>query len=232
MLLIAHRGGTDSFPELTIDAARHSLNSGAHYVELDIRFAKDGVPVISHDNNALKLFGNPARIADLTAEQFVSLRYVCKDHYHPHTLEDVLVSGIAPILFHVKEGGDRLVRILDIIRIHGYEDKVVMGVTTSGDVSDVKAFNDKIKVLAFAPSRKQITEFIDTDADIIRLWEEWLDEDLVRLVQASGKQVWVMSGSSAKGTVGYTTSDHILSWKRMGVDGILVDKIEQAKPLL
>lgn len=59
MELIAHRAGTDRYPELTLDAARYSLQAGAAYVELDIRFTREDIPVISHDDNAQRLFGSP-----------------------------------------------------------------------------------------------------------------------------------------------------------------------------
>jgi glycerophosphoryl diester phosphodiesterase len=230
MVLIAHRGGTDKYPELTIDAAKLSLELGADYIEMDIRFTKDNVPVISHDDDALKLFGNPAKISDLTVEQFVSLSFVCDESYHPHTLEELLASGVAPILFHIKEGGEPLVQILECIRTHGYEDKVVMGVMTSDDVRDVKAFGSHIKVLAFMPSIDHATEFINSEADIIRLWEKWVDEETVHHIQKAGKQVWVMAGY--KSTTGYTSSENILAWKEMGVDGVLVDEIAKTKSLL
>lgn len=232
MILIAHRGGTDRFPELTIAAARHSLELGADYVEMDIRFTRDRVPVISHDEDGRQLFGNPAGIGELTAEQFVALRFVCDGRFRPHTLEEVLSSGVAPILFHIKEGGEPLAHILRLIRAHGYEDKVVMGVMTCEDVRDVKAFGGSIRVLAFMKEKALAAQFIDSGADLIRLWEDWVDEETVRRIQAAGREVWVMAGSSERGTVGYTAAENILAWKRMGVNGVLVDKIEETKALL
>lgn len=230
MLVIAHRGGTDRYPELTIASSKLSLELGADYVEMDIRFTKDNVPVISHDGDALKLFGNPAKINELTAEQFSSLRYVDAHQLHPHTLVEVFSSGIAPILFHIKEGGESLTQILECIREHGYEDKVIMGVMTSEDIRNVKQFNQDIRVLAFMPSKDLALEFIDNQADVIRLWERWVDEEAVRIIHEAGKQVWVMAGY--KGTVGYTSPENLLAWKSMGIDGVLVDKVEETKSLL
>ena len=48
MLIIAHRCGTDRYPEQTIAAARHSLQCGADFVEVDIRFTADHKPVVIH----------------------------------------------------------------------------------------------------------------------------------------------------------------------------------------
>jgi glycerophosphoryl diester phosphodiesterase len=230
MLIIAHRGGTDRYPELTIASSKLSLELGADYVEMDIRFTKENVPVISHDEDALKLFGNPAKINELTAEQFSSLCYVDDHRLHPHTLQEVLSSGVAPILFHIKEGGEPLAQILECIREHGYEDKVIMGVITSEDVRDVKQFNQDIQVLALMPSKDHAAEFIENGADIIRLWERWVDEDAVRFIHEAGRQVWVMAGY--KGTTGYTSPENILAWKGMGIEGVLVDKVEETKSLL
>jgi len=230
MLLIAHRGGTDRYPELTLASSRLSLELGADYVELDIRFTRDDVPVISHDEDALKLFGNPAKIQELTAEQFSSLRYADNHQLHPHTLVEVLSSGVAPIVFHIKEGGERLSQILECIRAYGYEDKVIMGVMTSEDVRIVKEFNRNIQILALMPSKEHAAEFIENGADLIRLWERWVDEEAVRLIHEAGRQVWVMAGY--KGTTGYTSPENILAWKRLGINGVLVNEVEKTKSVL
>jgi len=229
IVLIAHRGGTDKHPELTIAGALNSLAIGADYVEFDIRLTKDHVPVISHDKTALKLFGNPSKISDLSLKQFKNLRYACDDRYTSHTMEEVLSSGIEKMLFHIKEGGNALAKILEYIRFHNCENKVIIGVTTIKDAYIVKSYNREIKVLGFMKNKDQITQFIESDIEILRLWEDWVDEDTVNKIHKAYKQVWVMTGSAAKGTLGYTHPEKINEWKQIGVDGILVNEIEKTK---
>lgn len=223
MTLIAHRCGTGKYPELTLDAAKYSLTNGFSYVEMDIRFTKDDVPIISHDSNALRLFGSHVKISELFLDDFIKLKYANDDRYHAITLEDVLDSSVAPILFHIKEGGNQLNKILDLIRQYKYEDKVIIGVTSSDDIRIIKEFNSNISVLGFMSSKSKIIEFIDNGADIIRLWEEWVDNETVELVKKSGKKVWVMAGSGE--TVGYTNNENLISWQSMKVDGILINEI-------
>lgn len=227
MTLIAHRCGTDKYPELTLDAAKYSLTHGFSYVEMDIRFTKDDIPVISHDNNAFKLFGSLVQISDLLLDDFIKLKYANDDSYHAITLEDVLVSSVSPILFHVKEGGKRLYKILDFIRQYKYEDKVIIGVTNIEDIHIIKEFNPNMTVLGFMSSKSQIIEFIDNGADIIRLWEEWVDNKTVKMIKKSGKKVWVMAGSN--GAVGYTNKENLIKWQSMKVDGILINEIGDCK---
>jgi glycerophosphoryl diester phosphodiesterase len=52
--VIAHRGGYESTPESTIAAIAHSIRAGADGVEFDIRFTKDGVPVLMHDTTVTR----------------------------------------------------------------------------------------------------------------------------------------------------------------------------------
>lgn len=42
---------------------------------MDIRFTKEGIPVICHDDNTSKLFGSTREIAELTIGEFLALRY-------------------------------------------------------------------------------------------------------------------------------------------------------------
>lgn len=230
--LVAHRCGTDKYPELTLDSAKYSLSMGADCIEMDIRFTKDNIPVISHDKDALRLFGSDKLIENMGLEEFSALSYKNNPHYHAITLTEVLSSGIGPILFHVKVGGEKIKEILTHIEKFHYEKRVIMGVMHPEDVRIVKNAHPDIAVLAFMPSKEQIKEFIDAGADIIRLWEDWVFERKIHDIKNAGRKVWVMAGNPYKNSVGYTDDKNILKWKQMGIDGILINEIEKITALL
>lgn len=48
--LCAHRGGAGLAPENTLAACRHSWELGVDWVEVDVRYTADRVPVLVHDN--------------------------------------------------------------------------------------------------------------------------------------------------------------------------------------
>ena len=48
-LVIAHRGASAEQPENTMAAFRRAVELGADAIELDVRLARDGVPVVIHD---------------------------------------------------------------------------------------------------------------------------------------------------------------------------------------
>jgi glycerophosphoryl diester phosphodiesterase len=62
--LIAHRGQPLSFPENSLEGFSHVAKAGTGYVETDIHITADGIPVLSHDANLLKLTGKQIIISD------------------------------------------------------------------------------------------------------------------------------------------------------------------------
>ncbi len=64
--VIAHRGGSGLGTENSIRAMRASLAKGAGALEVDVQISRDGVPVLMHDPDLLRVAGIPAMIRDLS----------------------------------------------------------------------------------------------------------------------------------------------------------------------
>ncbi len=223
MKIIAHRCGTDKYPELTVDSAKHSLEAGAYLVEMDVHFTTDCVPVISHDADCSFLFGDERKIREMTSEEFLSLSYKDGSGYKAIKLETMLENGIKNILFHIKVGGEKLNDILNLCRKYNIEDSVVFGVGSLDDVKIVKEFNENIKVLAFMYETDKIAEYAKLGADYIRLWEHWLSEENIDAVRKTGKKLWIMTGKYE--TVGYPMTDNVFEWEKLDADAVLVNNV-------
>jgi len=65
--LVAHRGEMRQYPENSLPALRAAIEAGARHVEFDIQFSSDGVPVVLHDPDLLRVAGDPRKIAGLAA---------------------------------------------------------------------------------------------------------------------------------------------------------------------
>lgn len=68
-LIIAHRGASAYAPENTLAAFRAAIDAGADGVEFDVQLAKDGVPVVIHDDNLKRTGRRNERVVDLTSKQ-------------------------------------------------------------------------------------------------------------------------------------------------------------------
>lgn len=229
MKIIAHRCGTDKYPELTVAAARHSLLHGADYVELDLRRTADGAFVVCHDSSARRLFGVNKKIRDISLTEFLSFRHVADRSFPSHTPEHFLEAGIKKMLYHIKESDSNLTDIVELCENFGVLSDCVFGLQSAKDIRIMKDFCPNAKILAFIPCPEHIDEFAKAGADYIRLWENWLDAENIALVKETGKELWVMAGSFI--TPGDTNYDYINIWREMGAKAILINEVEKIKKL-
>jgi glycerophosphoryl diester phosphodiesterase len=71
--LVAHRGWPRRYPENTLIAVAAALAGGAEFVEVDVQLSADGVPVLYHDADLLRVSGREGRIHELTLAEIREL---------------------------------------------------------------------------------------------------------------------------------------------------------------
>ncbi len=72
---IAHRGGQ---PENTLAAIKIAKASGASGVEIDLRFTKDGHPVLIHDSTVDRTSNGSGYVHEMTMEEIRELDFGIK----------------------------------------------------------------------------------------------------------------------------------------------------------
>lgn len=72
--LVAHRGFASEFPENTLLALNEALKQGACYVEFDVQFSQDGVPVLLHDGSLKRTTGHDGNVTDLPYSKLRTLQ--------------------------------------------------------------------------------------------------------------------------------------------------------------
>jgi glycerophosphoryl diester phosphodiesterase len=71
--IIAHRGSSAVAPENTIAAFTQALDDQSDGIEFDVRLSRDGVPVVFHDADLLRIAGNRAKISSLSARALADI---------------------------------------------------------------------------------------------------------------------------------------------------------------
>jgi glycerophosphoryl diester phosphodiesterase len=66
IVVVAHRGYAHRAPENTLSAFRAAIEVGADFAELDVQETSDGVVVVLHDRDLMRMAGDPRRISDIT----------------------------------------------------------------------------------------------------------------------------------------------------------------------
>ena len=228
MLIIAHRSGPVTYPEQTIQSAREALSLGADIVEIDVRFTADGALAMCHDTNTKRVFGEDREVAEMTAAEFRSLRHKKDPAFCAHLFEDVLKSGVAPLLIHIKCSDPNTVipELVRLVQQYDDVDRVIFGIPSPKFIPVIRGLNPAIRILSFG-DKEATDEFIDAEIDFIRLWEAWLEPELVAKVKASKSKLCVMSGF--KGSVGYPTEEGLQKILSFQPDGVLVNDVRILK---
>jgi len=74
LLVLSHRGHARGLPENTVDAILAGLAvPGCDGAEFDVRAARDGTPVLAHDETLVRVFGDPRRVGDLSTAELATL---------------------------------------------------------------------------------------------------------------------------------------------------------------
>ncbi len=149
-ILVAHRGGVigPGAPENSLAAIQLAAVDGYDMVELDVRMAKDGEPVLFHGTAGRGLSvdcGVEDSLEDLTSEELRQVRYRASDEPIA-TLADALAlcaSVKLGVMLDIKQAGSEgyLGRISDLLREH---DLGAATVTISGDPSVQQYLADQV----------------------------------------------------------------------------------------
>lgn len=103
-LPLAHRGlHSPGVPENSMAAFRAAIAAG-YGIECDIQAARDGTPVVFHDDDLPRLTGATGLVRDLSPEALARLRLLGSEQGIP-SLADVLalVAGRVPLLVEIKD---------------------------------------------------------------------------------------------------------------------------------
>lgn len=73
LILVAHRGYPNAFPENSLLGCQQAVICGAQYIELDVQCTKDLVPILYHDPDTKRLSGESGSVLNQTYEQLSRL---------------------------------------------------------------------------------------------------------------------------------------------------------------
>jgi len=136
--LYAHRGAAAERPENTLVAFQRAVEIGVDSLELDVHLARDGVLVVAHDDNAMRMCGSPLKWSDIDAADAARLDagwgFVTAEGARPFAGKGIGVPTFESILIefprmHVNvdlKGEDAVKAMLELVRRLHAEDRVTL----------------------------------------------------------------------------------------------------------
>lgn len=171
-LIIAHRGASAQAPENTLAAFRRALADGAEGIEMDVRLARDSVPVVFHDATLRRTALREGRLSDFTSAELskipvgawfnLKFPYRARADYLNVTIPtlaeffDLMSSNDLPIYVELKcehYNHRRLAQAVAAeIKIFNLQNRVIIKSFNHEAASEVKRLIPEIKTAAlFAP---------------------------------------------------------------------------------
>jgi len=142
-LVIAHRGAAGERPENTMAAFDRAIEQGCDCIELDVRLTADGVPVVFHDRNVVRMTGIDKRLSEMTLAEVQTVR-IAQTHRIP-VFEDIIAQLCHKTIVDIEIKEDRAVTpvlaILDKLKLN---DHVLISSFSELAVREVHRLNPNI----------------------------------------------------------------------------------------
>lgn len=222
-----HRGNSSDTPENSRAALEKAIELGADYVEIDVAETRDGVLVVSHDNNLKRTTGRNVYIWQSTYEEIKNLDI--GSFFSPEYKDERLMTLDEAI--EVCEGRIRMnielkptpydqgfaQKAVDSISQHQFESQCYLASLNYGILEEIKGITTEIKTLYITPIAYGDIENLNVDA--LSIEETFINKALVERVHQKNKDVHAWTVNDAD------------SMQRMidcGVDNIITDDVRTA----
>ena len=127
MLVVAHRGANREALENSWRAYELAVSAGAHRIELDVQWSRDGQLAIMHDDSLFKMTGKHLHISEMSRDEIERLQL--HDGTKIPFLEDVIsrLIGQIELNIEIKPGNDEVVdAVVGLINKYNAEQSIVV----------------------------------------------------------------------------------------------------------
>lgn len=229
--ITAHRGGSNLAPENTLAALQKAIDQEADYAEIDVAQTKDGVVVVSHDNNLKRISGkdlniwssNFADIKDLDIGSWFDPQF---KYERIPTLDEAikLCKGKIHLNIELKPTGHEASLVESTIAVINQNDFADQCVLASLDYPTLE------KVATVDPDLKRayitalaIGDIQKLPVDIYSIESTFVTPELVAAIHRDDKEI-----------LAWTVESQELTEKmvKIGVDNIITDDVTQTRKIV
>jgi glycerophosphoryl diester phosphodiesterase len=219
----AHRGSSRRAPENTLSAVRCAIEDGAEYAEIDAQETADGVIVVLHDADLMRIASVPRNIWDITRDELRGID--AGSWFAPEfagepipTLQEVidLARGRIRLNIELKFNGrdERLVeRVVEIVRRNEFQAQCIVMSLNYEALLEAKRLDPSL-IVGFTVGAT-ITDVTRLDVDFLSVNAKLATPAWIRRVRAGDKQVHVWTVNDP---------DRMLQFLLAGVDNIISDE--------
>jgi glycerophosphoryl diester phosphodiesterase len=223
VLVFAHRGASEAAPENTLAAFRRAGEEHTDYVELDVQETADGVVVVAHDSDLMKVARSPLKIWASTAAQlravdigsYLSPAYA--DQRVPTLAEALEVcKGVSRVDIELKDyGHDQQLeeRVIALVEAAGMQKQIVTMSLSQRMVTKMKRLRPEwTSGLLIAKALGNVSRL---PADFLAVESRMATRKMIRAAHAAHKPVYVWTVND---------SERMIRLMGLGVDGLITNR--------
>lgn len=230
--LIAHRGASSLKPENTIASIQHAIDLGVDYVEIDVHFTKDLVPVVIHDPTTTRTSGNldfviaetdSSELNEIDVGSWFHQEYA--KEYMPF-LKEVLRLDFknSKLMIEIKNSVFAVPEIVRVL-LNCLKDKAPSCILGSFDVDIVKEVQRQqsdLPTIGIISELDELAAFLEGTTSHMAIDHEKINAEVVAFLQAKNIAVWT-----------FTVDDHdqCRDLLALQLDGIITNKSHAFMPL-
>jgi glycerophosphoryl diester phosphodiesterase len=198
IVVVAHRGDSRRAPENTLAAFKAAIDDGADFAELDVQETSDGVIVVLHDRDLMRMAGDRRRIADITFAEARKLDLGRRagpefaGERIPTLAEAIaLARGRIKLQIELKYyGRDRGLarKVAELIRREDFEDQCEVTSLDEDGLMKAKRANPRLRVVALVTYALGDPGRLDVDG--LSVNTEVLSDRLIRAARRRGKALY------------------------------------------
>lgn len=233
--IVAHRGAMTDRPENTMASFERAVELGADILEIDLYTSRDGHLFVLHDSTLERTTDGEGQATDLTLQE---LQQLDAGSWFDPVYSNQTIPSVREVMNRAREletvllldlkgfGREYVLNVTNEVQAAGMHENVVVGVRSPEQAIEFRKLLPDSRLLAFMRSPDEIEEYAEAGVDLIRLWLQWLDEDLSLADKVRNTNTKLM----INGTTGeLEEAEKLMSYEP---DWILIDNIAQLKESL
>lgn len=232
-LIIGHRGAYSDALENSVEGFKRAIDLKADYIELDVYKTLNGIPVIIHDENTLRVTGYDGIVKNLTLKELKQLKLHNGEKIP--TLQEVIqvAKGKIKLLCELKGKGTAL-NVVKILREKDMIDSTIIQSFYVEELLEVKTIEPSLKLGLIVPiTEEYLPEWAQRKNMIHEVLSFKFEYLITRFKNVNEKFINYSHQNNLKILV-YPVNSKIITKRyiNMGVDGLIVNNISQTKTIL
>ncbi len=240
--IIAYRGGTETFPENSIEAIKDSLKSyNDTIIEIDLQLTKDNVVIAFHDFELNSLTNGNGRVAELNIEELKKLFLKKPDKTISSdcriaTLEEIFQQFPSQsFVLDLHENNKILIeKVIELVEKYKMENRIAIVSIAKGTKDAFVKIRPKWTFIASSNETKKfifasifhLQKFVKINAKVIFIPEKLgnfklLNSNMIRELHHRNIKVW--SCINFKPYLNVNNIQDLNRLKALGVDGVYTD---------